>query len=242
MKKALSILLAFSLIVALAACSGGEPATPASETPAASPSPAPVALPSPEKEEAPAPEEPKEPDPPAQLVSIDGNVITVRDDGSGEVTKDSGMKKTPILTARNIGYKGEAGPIVYTVNGIQVASMNISDEDSASVLGVEKGEDFTLVAIDMTVENTSDDDISFYPYMSTIVTNTKDQIESNWLLSDSVGGDFLGNVEKSGQIFWICENVNADDLSHIKWRIDSPHDEDYDHFGDDVVIEFEFVK
>lgn len=178
----------------------------------------------------------------AVLVSVDGNNITVRDDGSGEKSTGNGMERTPVLTNRNIGYSGEAGPIIYSVDAIQISSITATEESAASMLGLEQRKAGTLVAIKMTVENTSDDDISFYPYMSTIITNTKEQVESNWLLSDSVGGDFYGQVKKDGQIYWICSGTDAKDLTHIQWRIDSPHDSNYEHFGDEIKIEIEFSK
>lgn len=177
-----------------------------------------------------------------ELVEIDGNKITVRDDGTGESNNGNGLDKDVVLTNRNIGYKGSCGPFEYEVQSMQIAKLKATSKDVASMLGLEVNQVATLVAIQLSVENTSNEDMSWYPDQSTIVTSGKEQVDSNWALSDSVGGQFYGNVVKEGQIFWICKKTDADSLSHFQWRIDSPADSNYNHPWDDVKIEFEIVK
>lgn len=220
MKRAFCLLLALSLLILAGCGSAGAPAAQA-----AAPQPA-AAAPS----AAPAP-----------LVTISENLITVRDDGTGENSDKNGMKKTVVLTNRNIGYTGECGPLVYEIQGIQIATINATG-DAASMMGLAPGKDAALVAIQISVENTSAEDITWYPDQSTIITSDKEQVGSNWLLSDSVGGEFMGNVIKQGQIYFICENTDAETLSHVQWRIRSPHDSKLNHFGEDVIIEFDFPK
>ena len=175
----------------------------------------------------------------SSLVDISGNTITVRDDGSGVSGKQDGLVKTVFLTNRNIGYVGQSGPIKYEVQGIQIAAIKPTTSDAASMLGLNKDQEATLVAIQLSVENTSSEDVSFYPHMSTIVTSSKEQVESDWIMSDSVGGDFFGNVNKQGQIFWICKNTQADKLTHIQWRMDGPSNSSFDRVGDNITIEFD---
>lgn len=177
-----------------------------------------------------------------ELVEIDGNTITVRDDGTGESNKGNGLIKDVILTNRNIGYKDSCGPFEYEIQSMQIAKLKATSKDVASMLGLEVDQVATLIAIQISVENTSDEDMTWYPYQSTIVTSDKEQVESDWFMSDSVGGQFFGNVVKEGQIYWICKKTDAESLSHIQWRIDSPADSNYNHPWDDVKIEFEFVK
>lgn len=228
MKRAVSFLLAL-LLLSLAGCGSSSSASSApaakAEAEAAQPS-------APAEEPTPAP---------AELVTIEGNVITVRDDGTGEDSDGDGMKKTVILTNRNIAYTGECGPIDYEIQSIQIAKINVTG-DAAQMLGLDSGKDAALVAIQLSVENTSDEDMTWYPNQSTIVTSDKEQVAANLLISDSVGGEFMGNVIKQGQIYFICKNTNAETLSHVRWRIDSPHDSKYNHFGEDIEIEFDFPK
>ena len=76
---------------------------------------------------------------------------------------------------------------------------------------------------------------------STIVTNTKEQVNSLFGLSDDVGGTYYGNVVKEGQIFFICPKSGITEINHIKWIIDAPtSDEQSDEEA--LVIEFELIK
>lgn len=177
-----------------------------------------------------------------KLVEIDSNTITVRDDGTGLSDSKEGMEKTVVLTNRNIGYKGQSGPFVFEVEGIQIAKLVVTDEDTAFFLDLEPGKEVTLVSIQMSVENTSNENLTFFPYTSTIVTSDKEQVMGDWLLSDEVGGEFKGNVVKQGQIYWFCNNTNADNLTHLRWIIEAPHDRRSNEVGEEVVIEFNLPK
>ena len=177
-----------------------------------------------------------------ELTVIDGSTITVRDDGTGTDSDESGMKKTVALTNRQIDYSIEQGPFIITVNSVQLADIEATSSDVASFLDMETGASAALFAVDITVENTSDETMTIYPNQSTIVTSTKEQVTCEIFLSDSIGGEFLGQVIKSGQVYFICKNSTAEDISQITWYIDSPHDSDLNHFGDDIVTTFIFDK
>ncbi len=231
MKKLLVMLLALALVLAFAAC-GAAPAEDAAE-------PEETAEETTEETtEEPAPEEQTEPEPAAGEVSIEGNVITVSDDGTGEDVDKEGMVKKPVLTAHDIEYMTESGPIQITVHSVQLANLTATTDDMASLLGIEKDVPGAVFSIKLTVENTSADDVGIYPDQSVIVTDTKEQVNSNIILNDQVGGDFYGQVVKDGQIYFICKNP-ADDIHHIQWRIDAAHDSSYYSLGEDIIIEFE---
>ena len=175
-------------------------------------------------------------------LSQDKNIIKLENDGvSGEAQDKDGMKKDPIITNKSLNRLFTTGDFEITVNGAQVSVISVQDEDVASLLNIEIGQEYVLLGIDITVENTSDKDESINPEMSTITTNTKEQIDSLVLLSDDVGGDYYGNVIKEGQIFFICSKSSIDELNHIKWRIDSPQ-VDGEHIGDPLIIEFDLIK
>ncbi len=177
----------------------------------------------------------------SDTVRISGNTITVRDDGSGENTNESDITKRVILTNRNIGYTGTCGSFVFELYSMQVSEV-CATGSSAAMLSLSDGQKATLVTFKMRVENTSDEDLSWYPYMSTIITSGKEQVSADWFLSDSVGGDFYGRVVKDGQIFFVCKNTDAEQLTHIQWRIEAPHNKDFDRVGDDIIIELDLPK
>ena len=151
------------------------------------------------------------------------------------------MKKDVIITTRNIGYTGQAGPFTYEIQSIQLAKINATG-DAASMLGLEDGKDATLIAIQVSTENTSTDDMKWYPNMSKIVTSDKEQVSAHMFLSDSVGGDYLGNVVKTGQIYFICKESDAENLTGFIWRIDPPTDTKYNRLCDEIKIDFKFTK
>lgn len=159
---------------------------------------------------------------------------------TGEVVEENGMKKVPVITDKKLNKKGESGPIKYNIKAIQVSKLTATTDDMASALDVEKDKEVTLVAMDIEVENTSEKTISFYPDQSEITTNTKEQVSSEVFLSDSVGGDYIGKVKKSGTVFFILKNSSADDIDTITYHVDAPCDENFESVGDKVSVELKF--
>ena len=173
---------------------------------------------------------------------VSNKTETSADDESktGEVVEENGMKKIPVITDKKLNKKGESGPIKYNIKAIQVSKLTATTDDMASALDVEKDKEVTLVAMDIEVENTSEKTISFYPDQSEITTNTKEQVSSEVFLSDSVGGDYIGKVKKSGTVFFILKNSSADDIDTITYHVDAPCDENFESVGDKVSVELEF--
>ena len=231
MKKLLVMLLAMVLVLAFAACGAApaedtEPEEAAEET-------------AEETTEEPA-EEAQPEETSAGIVEVDGNSITLSDDESEGPSNSKGMEKTPLISAHDINAVCQTGPFTVTINKAQLSNINVSDQSTADLMSIPAGETVGLFVIDVTVENTSPDDMGFYPDQSTIVTSTKEQVNSSIWLSDSVGGDFLGQVIKDGQIYFFLKSP-ADDVTHIQWRVDAPHNSSYESVGDELIVEFELM-
>ena len=89
------------------------------------------------------------------------------------------------------------------------------------------------VVVDMKAENTSEQDISFHPNQSIIVTDTGEQVESEMFLMGEAGGDFLGKVTKEGQTWWLLKNLDPD-IKSLKLIISPPHTTDgYEDQGEE---------
>lgn len=233
MRKLLLMLLVGVLALCLCACG----ASPAADEPAEEEVEETTAEPAEETAEEPAEEAAEEPA--EGSVVVNGNTITLSDDGSEKASSQDGIEKTPLVSTHDINATYQTGPMTITVNKAQLSNIKVSDQSTADMMSVPKDETVGLLVIDLTVENTSTDDISFYPNQSVIVTNTKEQIDCALWFSDSVGGDFLGQVVKNGQIYFFF-NGPADEVNHIQWRIDSPFDTNYENIGDTLVVEFDF--
>lgn len=120
--------------------------------------------------------------------------------------------------------------IVIDVEPIEEVKSLLDDKDRARLLMIE-----------MEVTNTSDEDVSFYPDQSVLTTNTGQQVDSDIWLSDSVGGDFYGEVTKEGQIMFILED-DGDELEDFTLILDAPHGtESYDSVGEDKRIDFNIL-
>lgn len=176
------------------------------------------------------------------IAEIDGTTITISNEWTGEDAENDVMTKTAVMTNYLFEYVQQCGPMELCVNGIELSDITFKDEDTADLAGVSVGSEAGLVALHITAENTSEDDVSFYPDQSYLITDTKEQLDCAVFLSDSVGGDFFGQVKKEGYVYFFCRNTMAEDLSHLQWRIDPPTDENFDDLGEPITIEFDLVE
>ena len=96
----------------------------------------------------------------------------------------------------------------------------------------------TVITLELEVENLSDETLSVYPDQGTIVTNTKEQKNADLVLSDELGGELIGKVVKKGNVIFLLDS-EADQIEHIKYLIDAPHNESLDSIGDKYVFELD---
>lgn len=190
-----------------------------------------------DQEEEPDEPDEAEPEPSTKSDSSADYDIYIEDDGTGEIYSDETMKKNPLLTDRDLDYHAESGVIKYTVNSIQLAHLEIYNQEMADFIEVESNTDVALISIDITAENTSDDDVMFYPQVAKLVTDTKKQVRCITALSDSYDV-FYGNVEQNGQIIFIIPD-DIDNIHAFTLRIDAPRKHDTgETVGDDIKIVF----
>ena len=131
-----------------------------------------------------------------------------------------------------------SGPFSVTINKIQVSDIMTSEELKSMFDGKDE---ITSIAMSVKVENTSDDELNFYPDQSKLTTDTKEQIEAEILLSDSVGGEFKGQIIKEGTIIFGA-NSKADDINKLTLFIDGPSNQDFDRVGEDLKIDIDLNK
>lgn len=158
----------------------------------------------------------------------------------GTVVSENGITKIPVITDKELDLTGIAGPINYSIDAIQISKLTATTDDMASMLDIEKDKEVALVVVNVTTENTSEDDITFYMDQAVLVSSTKEQVEPNMLLSDYLGGDYLGQVVKSGSLMYILPNSNAEDITSITLRVSAPMDADWNSLSEDISIELSF--
>lgn len=131
-----------------------------------------------------------------------------------------------------------SGPFNITINKVQVSDIITSDEMKSMFDGKDE---ITSIAMSVKVENTSDDELNFYPDQGEITTDTKEQIEAEMFLSDSVGGEFKGQIIKEGTIIFVADS-KAEDINKLTLFIDGPSNQDFDKVGEDLKIDIDLNK
>lgn len=133
----------------------------------------------------------------------------------------------------------EMGPMELYINGMAV--VDVEPESEVSYLFNEE-EKVRAVIVDMSVHNTSEDDITFHPNQATLVTSTGEQVESEIFLMGEAGGDFYGGVKKEDQTWWLLNDLDTD-IENIKMIISPPTEGDsWEGIGEEKRLDFEILS
>ena len=133
------------------------------------------------------------------------------------------MKNKPLTITETMG------PIQFAIDKVQTSRLTVAEAYSDSFDGQEE---VTVVAMNMLVENTVDETMSFHPNQATLVTNTGEQVSSDLWFSDDVGGEFMGKVKKEGNVLFFVK-AKPEELTDLKVVIDGPFDENFDKVAED---------
>lgn len=158
--------------------------------------------------------------------------VTTKDSDtpSGE-WESSDMGDNRVVAKKDINETYQTGAFKITVNGVQI--MEIKPENEMRSF-IDK-DIATVITINLTAENTSNEFLNIYPDQSEITTNTKEQIKPELLLSDDVGGEFKGQVIKEGNIIYVSDS-NPEDIKNIKMYIEGPTNSEFSTVGEDLTI------
>lgn len=132
----------------------------------------------------------------------------------------------------------ESGPIKLTIDKANGVSMAVSDE----YIELFETEQLEYIQLDMNVENTSDENITFYASQAIITTSTGEQLESDMVMSDHIDGEYIGAVKKSGSSFFMLENSKVEDVESIRVIFSAATDENYEDVGEEIDIEIDLAK
>ena len=151
-----------------------------------------------------------------------------------DVQEDDSLKATNTYTNKELGITGEIGSMQYEIQGIQLKIMEPKDQVTADLFEVAVGEEVHVFTIQLAGENTSEEDMSFYLGQATAITNTKEQIEPDMMLSEYIEGEYLGQVRHEGFNVYILKNSTVDELESIELRITAPTDSEFNTVGEDA--------
>ncbi|MEK3890207.1 hypothetical protein [Bacillus sp. FSL K6-3431] len=150
------------------------------------------------------------------------------------VQEDDDLKATNTFTNKELGITGEVGPMKYEISGIQLKELEPKTQETADMFEVEIGDKVHVITIALSGENTSEEDMTFYLGQATIITNTKEQLEPDMILSEYIEGDYLGQVEHEGFNVYILNKSTVKDLESIEIRISAPTDSGFETVGEDI--------
>ena len=153
----------------------------------------------------------------------------------GETVQNEGGSFTLINRASDIPTQ-EDGPIILNISQVNTAYAELEGE----MIDFLERETMHYIQIDMEVENTSSETIEFYASQAIITTNTGEQLEADFWLSDYIEGTYIGEVKKSGTQFFILENSEAEDVEWVRIVMSSPVDDDWDSLGEGIDFRVEF--
>lgn len=132
------------------------------------------------------------------------------------------------------------GPASLTIKNMRIVDI-IPEDDAADMLESENNERVRSIVVDMEAENLTDGDISFYPDQMTLTTDSGEQVDADIMLSDDVGGDFLGKVKKEGSVRFLLKD-NEKDIKKVTLVIDPPSStESYEDLGNQIRLDFEIL-
>ncbi|AXF54752.1 hypothetical protein [Salicibibacter kimchii] len=166
----------------------------------------------------------------------DGDITEGGNEVGETVTNDAG--ETTLVSLNDDIDTIESGPITLDIEKVNGASATFDDEMAVEMFGEES----EYIQLDMTVENTSEDDVTFYASQATMITDTGEQLEPEMMASDHIEGEFLGQVEKSGTSIYMLENSTADEVESVELRFDAPHDQDWEDVGESIETEIDLEQ
>ena len=161
-----------------------------------------------------------------------------------EVVEETGpeTQKTDIglmtiyKTNEEVNLEQQSGPFIVKVLKSRISTLE-PNEDSKFMF--DNKDKVTIITLYVEVENTSKEINYIYPNQGTIVTNTKEQVDCDLLLSEDIGGDFIGEVIKKGNIFFVLDS-DPEEITNAKYIISGPHNENLDRLGEDITFELSF--
>lgn len=149
-----------------------------------------------------------------------------------EVTESELGKMTVHYKNKEVNQAFESGTVKGSLNKIQVATLEVAPDYKSMF---DDQDIVTVVTAEMAVENTVDETVAFYPDQATLVTDTGKQVDADMLLSDSIGGDYLGVVKKEGNVIWVMPHDEA--ITSVAIHISGASDAEFNSLSEDLKLE-----
>ncbi|MGD7045956.1 hypothetical protein [Jeotgalibacillus proteolyticus] len=175
----------------------------------------------------------------AEDSSSSSAVVEVDTDGALEeeyTEENEEQKVTFVYQDTDVNHIGEVGPIQFSIDAVELVSIEIKDEMMAAQWEREVGDEIHAFAIAMGFENTVDQDLDFFVPGIKAITNTKEQLQTDYSMSEHPDTQFLGQVAHDGVLVYVLEKSTVQELETIELRIPTASDADYVEYGEEQKV------
>ncbi|WP_251128820.1 DUF4352 domain-containing protein [Exiguobacterium sp. s152] len=124
---------------------------------------------------------------------------------------------------RDLGIEETIGPIIFQIDKVQTLRLEVASDYR---FFFDDQKEVTIVSFNVIVENTSDETVSFHPNQARLVTNTGEQVDADLVISEDVGGEFLGKVKKEGGVLFHVESM-PEELTEVRFVVEGPYDDQF---------------
>ena len=167
--------------------------------------------------------------------------MPLAEDGKTVYSGTEGLTLNPVYEDVSLNLSKETGPFKYTITGIQVASAAVTDEEIAGEMELLPGQEFTTVAFNVTIENTSGKPASIYFSESSpsLTTNTQKDILPDMWLSDNINEDYEPHEVKTGTIIFALLKTKAEKVNKVSLTVSAPYDTvTYEDAGEETTVDY----
>ncbi len=159
----------------------------------------------------------------------------------GSSTEKDGIKKTVVYSNDNLDIENTVGPVIFTIDSIQVADMTATTDTASSMLGIDKNQDATMITVKFSCKNTSDSQANFYASKAILTADSGEESEpvsyyGEYMDAHIGGGD---SSTKTGTNVYVLEDTKASDIKSVEIHFDAPQDWDFKDMDDDIDVEVE---
>ena len=159
----------------------------------------------------------------------------------GSSTEKDGIKKTVVYSKDNLDIENTTGPVIFTIDSIQIADMTATTDTASSMLGIKKNQDAAMITVKFSCENTSDSQANFYASKAMLTADSGEEAEpvsyyGEYMDAHIGGGD---TRTKTGTNVYVLTETKAEDIKSVEIHFDAPQDWDFKDMDDAVDVEIE---
>lgn len=170
------------------------------------------------------------------LFLVDGNTVTVRDDGTDQVFEPL------IFRTTGMDALADAGGLRLSIDELIVRETKAMNDMLAETYDAQIGDVFLLVRLTLRVKNIGADDLFFDPGAALLVTSEGEQVGCFPPQTSLKEAEYLVGAEQAGTLVFKCANTSAEALTGFRLRMPFPTDERGQALDERIDLHFELDR